>query len=125
VPGLRTLPLPDWTLSLTFWALWGCAQVVSPSGAGAPTPLGGAASRSVLIPWTRPGTEDFLGAQNSARDWLEPSPAPASLDPDGWLVRILAPLEQRDYGRATAKELVIHPRACGKPTLPVGRRVGR
>src|SRR6478672_2334207 len=79
---------------------------------------------TVLHTWTRPGTDDFLGAR--CQGWAEPSPVPTHLDPDGWLVRILRTRAKKLRARNPTEQLTLHPRAGPrKRTLPVRGRVGR
>jgi hypothetical protein len=116
---------PDWPLSSTgLSSLSGCAQVVSPQVL-APSYRGVAFRLSVMLGHDLE-PKIFWGHEKSARGGAEPSLAPSHLDPDGWLVRIPAPKELRLRARKLSEELVVHLRAVPrKPTLPVGRGVGR
>lgn len=116
---------PDWPLSSTgLSSLSGCAQVVSPQ-ALAPFHQGVAFRLSVMLGHDLE-PKIFWGHEKSARGEAEPSPAPPHLDPDGWLVRISRTQKLKLRARKPLEELVVHLRAVPrKPTLPVGRGVGR
>jgi len=69
--------MPDWPLSPTAFELFvGMRPGREPSGAGT---LRGGSLSTVRHAWTRPGTEDFLGARQECQGWAEPSPAPPRL----------------------------------------------
>lgn len=90
-----------------------------------PLPSQGVAIAGVINPWTRLGADDFLGALFLGPRAAGTVTGTCCLDPDGWLVRILAPGQGKNGTRHRTDRQSESPPTPKTPGFPRdGRGVG-